>query len=572
MFGNVKIKTLSTVAPSFMVVLILIVGVLGLYSAQLVRTVTVTNQVNATSRAAIRLEMETNRSQILQALQHNPGFAWSQLHDHPLTVHFNTIDAVSARINKRWEQYMSTLSDPEEKRLADEWFAKSDGLGLEHIKAASAAIHTGKWDDAEDILIKKINPKYRLGDVAMTSLNELSEEHAKAAEAAVDAAQTRIAYTIGGGLLLGVVIGVGIAFMLVRSIVRPLDDAVAIAARVADGDLTGTIEANTTNEIGMLLTALGKMRANLANIVGDVRSSTDTITSASREIAAGNMDLSERTNAQASSLEQTASSMEELTGTVKQNADNARQANRLAVSASEVASKGGVVVAQVVETMGSINESSKKIAEIIGVIDGIAFQTNILALNAAVEAARAGEQGRGFAVVAAEVRNLAQRSAGAAKEIKELISDSVGKVDSGSKLVDQAGVTMKEIVTSIQLVTDIMGEITLASVEQTSGLDQINQAIGHMDSITQQNVALVEEAAAAANSLQDQASALAEVVSVFKVDMARRAAAAAPAVTPPVVRRSSSSVTSAAKLPVVAKQQSASERSQATATADWEEF
>jgi methyl-accepting chemotaxis protein len=259
------------------------------------------------------------------------------------------------------------------------------------------------------------------------------------------------------------------------------------------------------------------MNESLVRIVGEVRMGTDTITIASSEIAHGNMDLSSRTENQASSLQMTASSMEELTSTVKHNADNASQANRLAATASEVAVKGGTVVSQVVETMGSINESAKKIVDIIGVIDGIAFQTNILALNAAVEAARAGEQGRGFAVVASEVRNLAQRSAAAAKEIKALISDSVEKVGVGAKLVDQAGTTMDEVVSSVRHVTDIISEIAAASNEQTAGIEQINQAIIQMDNVTQQNAALVEEAAAAASSLQEQAHNLSTVVSVFKL-------------------------------------------------------
>jgi methyl-accepting chemotaxis protein len=257
-----------------------------------------------------------------------------------------------------------------------------------------------------------------------------------------------------------------------------------------------------------------------------VRTGTDTIAAASSQIASGNLELSSRTEQQAGSLEETASSMEEMTSTVKQNADNARQANQLAISASEVAVKGGAVVSQVVDTMDSINASSKKIVDIIGVIDGIAFQTNILALNAAVEAARAGEQGRGFAVVASEVRNLAQRSAAAAKEIKILIGDSVEKVDIGAKLVDQAGSTMQAVVESIKSVTDIMGEITAASQEQTSGIDQINQAITQMDQVTQQNAALVEEAAAAAGALQDQAGSLAQVVSVFTMNSTHAAVVA----------------------------------------------
>jgi methyl-accepting chemotaxis protein len=293
-------------------------------------------------------------------------------------------------------------------------------------------------------------------------------------------------------------------------------EAVAIARTVAAGDLTGQIEVRSTDETGQVIQALKEMNDSLVNIVGKVRSGTETIATASGQIASGNLDLSSRTEQQASALEETASSMEELTSTVKQNADNALQANQLAISASDTAVQGGAVVAEVVQTMGAINASSKKIVDIIGVIDGIAFQTNILALNAAVEAARAGEQGRGFAVVASEVRNLAQRSAAAAKEIKVLIGDSVDKVDLGARLVDQAGSTMQAIVHSIKGVADIMGEITAATQEQTSGIEQINQAITQMDEVTQQNAALVEEAAAAAGSLQDQAASLVETVSVFK--------------------------------------------------------
>ena len=274
------------------------------------------------------------------------------------------------------------------------------------------------------------------------------------------------------------------------------------------------------------------MRNSLVEIVSQVRAGTATINTASGEIAAGNLDLSARTEGQAGALEETASSMEELTGTVRQNADNAHQANVLALSASAVAVKGGAVVAQVVETMATINESSKKIVDIIGVIDSIAFQTNILALNAAVEAARAGEQGRGFAVVASEVRNLAQRSAAAAQEIKTLIGNSVERVDIGARLVDQAGSTMQEIVTSVARVTDIMSEIALASQEQIAGIEQVNQAIGEMDEVTQQNAALVEQAGAAATSLNDEAAALARVVSVFNLGNAVTSTPA-PAKAPP---------------------------------------
>jgi methyl-accepting chemotaxis protein len=327
----------------------------------------------------------------------------------------------------------------------------------------------------------------------------------------------RAAYFAAGTLGLAALL-TAFGIVIARSISRPLIAAVKLAQTVAAGDLTTSIDAHGDDETGQLMRALNDMNHSLGAIVGRVHSGTDTIATASRQIAAGNLDLSSRTEQQASALEQTASAMEELTSTVQQNAEHARQANNLAASASSVAVKGGEVVAHVVETMESINASSKKIVDIIAVIDGIAFQTNILALNAAVEAARAGEQGRGFAVVATEVRNLAQRSAAAAREIKSLIGDSVDKVETGSVLVHQAGATMDEIVASVQRVTDIMAEITCASAEQENGIEQINKAIGAMDAVTQQNAALVEEAAAAAESLQDQAGGLAQVVSIFKVD------------------------------------------------------
>ena len=331
--------------------------------------------------------------------------------------------------------------------------------------------------------------------------------------------------------LAALLAGVGGSIWLSRSIMQPLGEAIFIAETVASGDLSKEFETERGGDFGRLLRGMGEMEDTLTDVVTRIKASTDSIVVASGQITAGNHDLSSRTEQQASSLEETAASMEELTSTVKQNADNARQANQLALSASEVAVKGGSVVGQVVDTMASINASSKKIVDIIGVIDGIAFQTNILALNAAVEAARAGEQGRGFAVVASEVRSLAQRSAAAAKEIKGLIDDSVGKVDVGSALVSEAGKTMEEIVSGVKRVTDIIGEITAASHEQAQGIEQVNQAIAQMDQVTQQNAALVEEAAAAAQSLQEQAGSLSQVVATFKLDDEDEK----PAVAPPVV-------------------------------------
>lgn len=320
--------------------------------------------------------------------------------------------------------------------------------------------------------------------------------------------------------LAAFICGMICAWLLSRSITRELGGepsyAADIARHIAAGDLATEIKIESSDH-SSLLYAMKHMRDSLADIVSQVRAGTETIASASNQIAAGNMDLSARTEAEASALEETAASMEELNATVRQNADNARQANQLAASASEVAAKGGAVVTEVVSTMHGINSSASKITEIIGVIDGIAFQTNILALNAAVEAARAGEQGRGFAVVATEVRNLAQRSAAAAKEIKVLIGDSLDQVQAGSKLVEQAGVTMRDIVNSVGQVAAIMQDITSASQEQSLGIAQVNQAITQMDDTTQQNSALVEEAATASVSLQDQAQNLAQMVSVFKL-------------------------------------------------------
>ena len=371
--------------------------------------------------------------------------------------------------------------------------------------------------------------------------------------------------------LLAILIGLGFGWWITVSITRPINIAVEVAQTIASGDLCSQIDASGTDETGQLLHALREMNDSLRNVCSEVRSGTDTIATASSQIAAGNMDLSSRTEEQASSLEETAASMEELTSTVKQSADNARQANQLAVTASDVASKGGAVVAQVVDTMGAINSSAKKIVDIIGVIDGIAFQTNILALNAAVEAARAGEQGRGFAVVASEVRNLAQRSAAAAKEIKALIDHSVENVEIGSRLVDQAGATMQEIVESVRRVTDVMSEISAATQEQTAGINQINVAIAQMDEVTQQNAALVEQAAAAASSLQDQAASMIGVVSVFKLggEYDNTSAAPRPALRAPA----KPAVRASTKRPAL-QVSAARKEPKATPPAadDWEEF
>ncbi|MES2164351.1 MAG: methyl-accepting chemotaxis protein [Pseudomonadota bacterium] len=375
--------------------------------------------------------------------------------------------------------------------------------------------------EATELLMQQAAPATQRWQDAMDEYLVLQKEYNQADTAEASAAYARARLLLLVLSALAIAVGAAAAVVIARALLRQLggepDYAAGVAGRIAAGDLTVSVDTRSGDQHSMLH-SMKLMRDALAAIVGEVRAGTETIAAASTQIASGNQDLSARTEQQASSLEETASSMEELTSAVRQNNDHARQANVLAQSASAVAQQGGAVVSKVVDTMGAINDSSRKIVDIIGVIDGIAFQTNILALNAAVEAARAGEQGRGFAVVASEVRNLAQRSAAAAKEIKALIGSSVEKVEVGSKLVEQAGLTMGEVVASVQRVTDIMADISAAGDEQSAGIEQINQAVSEMDAVTQQNAALVEEAAAAAESMQQQAANLERVVSVFQLD------------------------------------------------------
>ncbi len=434
-----------------------------------------------------------------------------------LTKHWSAFEKKEQEISAGAKHLQDILSDPQAHENVGK-FAAAHALmgqqyrkGLEIFKAAEFASDKG---DASVAGMDR-EPTQLLteaSDVLAKNVVTISASAIAAGKQAQILSLTALAAVSIFGLVLG--------FFASRSVINLLGgepaDAAATARAIAGGDLSTTIPVRA-DDATSLMADLKQMQISLANIVGHVRAGADTIVTASGQITSGNLDLSSRTEQQASSLEETASSVEELTSTVKQNADNARQANQLAQSASEVAVKGGAVVSQVVDTMRSINESSRKIVDIIGVIDGIAFQTNILALNAAVEAARAGEQGRGFAVVAAEVRSLAQRSATAAKEIKTLIGDSVEKVDVGARLVDQAGATMDDVVMSVKRVTDIIGEITTASNEQTSGIEQINQAIMQMDTVTQQNASLVEEAATAAQSMQEQSENLSRAVNVFKL-------------------------------------------------------
>nr|WP_314546986.1 methyl-accepting chemotaxis protein [uncultured Massilia sp.] len=433
------------------------------------------------------------------------------------------IEDVAKRM-KRESLRSTELQDLIEKSLRNEQvrelFNAVKGTRGPYLAAREALFKAKDADDHE--LAAKVYREQLLPSSAayLAAIRKMAELQVTAADAVAEDILDSYAGTRTLLIALGIVaiaLGVGCAWLITRSITVPIREAVAVAEKVASGDLTSRITADSRDETGQLMQALRTMNGSLGDIVGRVRASTGTIALASSEIAAGNQDLSARTEQQAGSLEETAASMEELTSTVRQNAENARQANRLAADAATVAGQGGAMVAEVVTTMGAINESSRKIVDIIGVIDGIAFQTNILALNAAVEAARAGEQGRGFAVVASEVRNLAQRSATAAKEIKVLIDDSVRKVQDGTGQVDRAGATMNNIVDSIGRVTAIMGEIANASEEQRTGIEQVNTAVVEMDRVTQQNAALVEQAAAAAGAMQDQAAQLSEVVGTFRL-------------------------------------------------------
>lgn len=477
-----------------------------------------------------------------------------------------TNEAVEA-FRKNHAAFLKNADTAEDKKALDELLLAFNEYAQISNKMGNLA-KEGKTQEAIAILrteSSNSNKKMR------TMLDKIVDVQLVAGQSAVNNSHTlflnaRMMIIIA--MIASIAIGFSMAIWLARIVSTPLKSAVELAQSIAAGDLTQTVEAESTCETGQLIRALSEMNSSLLTVVSEVRAGTEQINSAAIEIANGNLDLSSRTEEQASSLEETASSMEEITSTVKHNSDNARQANILSQTATSIAEKGGSVVSEVVSTMTSINESSKKIVDIISVIDGIAFQTNILALNAAVEAARAGEQGRGFAVVASEVRSLAQRSASAAKEIKELINDSVEKVGQGTRLVDSAGSTMQEVVDSVKRVSDIISEITAAGQEQTSGIEQINQAIIQMDSVTQQNSALVEEAAAAAATLQEQSANLVQVVSVFKLDQN--------AYTPPKAAVRTNSRPVAQKAPPKKSGQPArlkAEPTTSSASADaWEEF
>ncbi|WP_321791053.1 methyl-accepting chemotaxis protein [Caballeronia sp. J97] len=479
------------------------------------------------------------------------------------------------RADGYWKEYTSLPQSPGEKRLADA--AQDKRLALQGIVDKGVAAVMENDHDGIIANAKAMQATYNELANANEALRKyLTETSRKSYEETQSRFEWFRALSLGA-IALGIAAAAFAWFSLRRAIARPLEAALGHFEAIAAGDLRREVAVTSRDEMGQLLDGLAKMRASLLATVRTVRSGSESIASATQQIAAGNTDLSSRTEEQASALQETASSMEELTGTVRQNADNARQASALAANASEIAGKGSAVVTQVVDTMREINGSSSKIADIITIIEGIAFQTNILALNAAVEAARAGEEGRGFAVVAGEVRSLAQRSSAAAKEIKELIDTSVARVQTGTTLVDEAGRTMNEIIGAVQRVTDIMGEIAAASEEQSSGIDQVSRAVTQMDEVTQQNAALVEEAAAAAQSLEDQAARLRQAVAVFQVSDGT-ALAAAPVTSTSALKIASRATVSprVAPKPVVTAPAKRAAPAPVPATADaggdWETF
>lgn len=524
MLKNTMIKSRLIFVIGFLSSLMILIGVLGLSSLvtvnEALRTVYEDRLIAVGQLDSVIRGINRNQLNIAKAISGDPANIPKLLDE---------VEKTKAEVTKTWDEYSATYMTAEEKQLAAK-FSTARKIFVEvGLNKAIEALRAQNIPAATELLQGKMDQLYQEARSPMSDLIQLQLNVGKQEYEASQAKYGSVRMMSIGMILLGLAAGIGVGIWLVKSISEPLNYAVEIAQSIAGGDLTRQVEVETDNETGQLLAALKEMNASLVNTVSEVRVSTDTIATASSQIAAGNLDLSSRTEEQAASLEETASSMEELTSTVKQNADNARQANQMVVSASDHAVKGGQVVAQMVSTMGSIKESSRKIVDIIGVIDGIAFQTNILALNAAVEAARAGEQGRGFAVVASEVRSLAQRSAAAAKEIKELIGDSVEKVDAGGRLVVETGESMEQIVTAVKQVADIMSEIAAASAEQSSGIEQVNIAITQMDEVTQQNAALVEEAAAASSSMQDQAANLASTVAVFKLSGIQNTLSAKPA-------------------------------------------
>jgi methyl-accepting chemotaxis protein len=541
--NQLKISTRLSILIVAMGLLLLLIGGIGLYgltqSDTALESVYNDRTVPMQQLGDVQYLMVSNRLAVANSLITQTPEAAAK--------NAQLIEANLAKIAELWRAYMGTYLTPDEAQIAKK-FEEAHGKFLqEGLQPSMATVRAGDFEGAKRLVLEKNVPLFNAALEQSQALIKLQVDEAKKsfdqANASFQTIRTVSVTAIGLGLLFAGSFGLS----LLRGITLPLRRAVEVTESIAQGDLTRTVDTSGNDELAALLRAVANMQNSLSKVVHTVRQGSESVATASSEIAQGNQDLSSRTESQASALQETAASMEELSSTVKQNAENARQANQLAMSASTVAVQGGEVVAQVVDTMKGINEASRKISDIIAVIDGIAFQTNILALNAAVEAARAGEQGRGFAVVASEVRSLAGRSAEAAKEIKTLINNSVERVEQGTALVDQAGTTMTEVVTSIKRVTDIMGEISAASHEQSLGVGQVGDAVTQMDQVTQQNAALVEEMAAAASSLRSQAQDLVSTVAVFKLGTEHSSSFSTPARATPAA--ATSKVQSAPRLP-----------------------